>query len=122
MVDQVHEIVALVADVRRIAVEHGVFAVVVREEIGPVEVLNDHIPEPFGELVEAVNLVRARQRPTQHLRGPESGWVAVLPVPLRVPKVEGLGALDRVALPVTIQELVRPLVGRVNLEYEADDF
>jgi len=97
VVDRVHEVVVLVPDVRRIAVEHGVRAVVLREDLGPVEVLEDHVVEPVGEFVEAVDLVRVRLSLTPNLRGPEPGSRVVRPSPLRVPEVEELaGTLDRV--------------------------
>ena len=70
VVDRVHEAVVLVTDVRRVAVEHGVPTVVLCEDISPVEVLDDNVPEPPGGLVGAVDLVPVRQHSTRYLRPP----------------------------------------------------
>lgn len=50
MVDRVHEVVVPVADLRQVAVEHSGLAVVLHEDTGPVEVLDDDVAELAGAL------------------------------------------------------------------------
>ena len=47
VVDRIHEVVVLVPDVRRVAVEHGVLAVVLLKDLGPVDVFDDHVVKPY---------------------------------------------------------------------------